>query len=108
MGKKEQHALLSQLQRLMLHIIKWFSQKEKRSKSWINSIEDARDKIDDIQRDRPSLNRNFIRKCWDTVFNKAKRGAEAEMGKKTDITHLTEKQVFEEDYKLKNNNKKKK
>uniref|UniRef100_UPI0035935A0F DUF29 family protein n=1 Tax=Thiocapsa sp. TaxID=2024551 RepID=UPI0035935A0F len=42
LSRSEKRALKSQLVRLMLHIIKWQAQPERRSLSWIASIEDAR------------------------------------------------------------------
>ncbi len=100
MGKKEERALKNQLIRLMQHIIKWFSQPTKRSKSWVNSINNARDEISDIKEDNPRFTQNFLQSIWHIVFKKATKRAEAEMGKKSEIEELTEKQVFEDEYKL--------
>jgi hypothetical protein len=45
MGRTEKRAVKSQLIRLMLHIIKWKCQPEKRSASWTISIRSARREI---------------------------------------------------------------
>ena len=45
LSRSEKRALKSQLVRLMLHIIKWQSQPERRSSSWVASIKDARDEM---------------------------------------------------------------
>lgn len=100
LSRSEKRALKSQLVRLMLHIIKWQSQPERRSLSWIVGIKDAREEIADIQEETPSLNNNVVEELWDRVFIIAKRDAQAEMGKKSPITALSWQAVFEDDYEL--------
>jgi hypothetical protein len=100
LSRSEKRALKSQLIRLMLHIIKWHSQPERRSLSWVASIQDARDEIIDIQEETPSLNENAIKELWDKVFVIANRDAAAEMHKKSTVTSLSWQEVFEEDYDL--------
>ncbi len=100
LSRSEKRALKSQLIRLMLHIIKWQSQPERRSLSWIASIKDAREEIADIQEETPSLNNNVIEELWDKVFIIAKRDAQAEMGKKSAVMALSWQAVFEDDYEL--------
>ena len=98
MSRSERQAVKSQLTRLMMHIIKWKTQPDKRSRSWIISILDARDAIEESQEEMPSLNREFIKSLWDQCFIKAKRKAEAEMNCKSNISFLTWEEVFEEQY----------
>lgn len=86
--------------RLMLHIIKWQSQPERRSLSWVASIRDAREEIADIQEETPSLNENVVKELWDKVFIIANRDAQAEMGKKSVVTSLSWQAVFDDDYDL--------
>jgi hypothetical protein len=45
LGNEQIHALESQYQRLMLHLLKWQFQPERRSSSWDISITDARSQI---------------------------------------------------------------
>lgn len=98
MSRSERQAVKSQLTRLMMHIIKWKIQPDKRSRSWIIFILDARDAIEESQEEMPSLNREFIELLWDQCFVKAKRKAEAEMNFKSNISSLTWQEVFEDDY----------
>jgi hypothetical protein len=98
MGRSEKRAVISQLTRLMLHIIKWKSQSEKRSASWVISIRSARREISDSQEEMPSLNREFLESIWDKCFTSAKQDARDEMGKKPEITALTWEEVFAENY----------
>ncbi|SJM96538.1 DUF29 domain-containing protein [Crenothrix polyspora] len=98
LSRSEKRALKSQMVRLMLHIIKWQSQPERRSLSWVASIRDAREEIADIQEETPSLNDNAIKELWDKVFIIAKRDAQAEMSKKSNVTSLSWQAVFDDDY----------
>lgn len=59
MGRSEKRGVSSQLTRLMLHVIKWKCQPEKRSASWVISIRSARREIAESQQEMPSLNRDF-------------------------------------------------
>lgn len=101
LSRSEKRALKSQLIRLMLHIIKWHSQPERRSLSWVASIKDARDEIADIQEETPSLNDHVIKELWEKAFVIAHRDAQAEMHKKSVVTALSWHEVFDVDYDLK-------
>ncbi|CAN1210277.1 DUF29 domain-containing protein [Tumidithrix helvetica PCC 7403] len=98
MGRSEKRAVSSQLTRLMLHIIKWNCQPEKRSASWVISIRSARREIANSQGEMPSLNREFLESIWDKCFTDAKQDARDEMGKKPEITTLSWFEVFEQTY----------
>ena len=100
LSRSEKRALKSQLVRLMLHIIKWQSQPERRSWSWVASIKDARDEIADIQEENPSLNDKVIESLWDKAFVMAKRDAEAEIGKKSDVQSVSWQETFVDEYEL--------
>jgi hypothetical protein len=100
LSRSEKRALKSQLVRLMLHIIKWQTQPERRSLGWIASIEDARDEIVDIREETPSLNEKVVQELWTRAFIIAKRDAEAQMGRRTKIETLTWTEVFETVYSL--------
>ena len=87
--RSEKRALKSQLIRLMLHIIKWQSQPERRSLNWIASIKDTREEIADIQEETPSLDNSVIEELWDKAFIISNRDAQAEMRKKPTVTALS-------------------
>jgi len=91
---------------LMMHIIKWKTQPERRSRGWIASINSARREIEEIQEETPSLNRAVIKGMWDKCFKAAKEDAEGEMNKTPSIEKLTWSQVFEHDYELNGNDEK--
>jgi Domain of unknown function DUF29 len=98
-SRKNKKSLGSQLVRLMMHIIKWLTQSWKRTKSWYDSIKSARDEIDDLLNANPSL-KSQIDSLIEDNFEKAKKEAEEEMGIDTQITELSRKQLFEDEYKL--------
>ena len=88
MGRAERHALSSQLRRLMIHILKWKYQPEKRSTSWVRTIVNARQEIKEIQEYMPSLNRDYVESVWQRTMSAAVEGAKAEM-------NLSRKDIFE-------------
>ena len=98
MGRSEKREVSSQLTQLMLHVIKWKCQSEKRSASWVISIRSARREIAESQREMPSLNREFLNSIWDKCFAAAKQDARDEMGKKAEITALSWEDIFEQNY----------
>ncbi len=98
LSRSDKRALKSQLVRLMIHIIKWKSQPERRSFSWVASIKDAREEITDIQEETPSLTNQVIQDMWNRCLHIAIRDAQGEMNKKTDIKALSWKEVFEDNY----------
>ena len=104
MGRTEKRAVKTQLIRLMLHVIKWKCQPEKRTSSWAISIRSARREIGESQEEMPSLNRNFIESIWDKSFENAVKDAEDEMGKKCRLTSLSWLEFFEEEYILPKDN----
>ncbi|MGF1615233.1 MAG: DUF29 domain-containing protein [Gammaproteobacteria bacterium] len=55
LGKSERRGIASQLTRLLLHLLKWQYQPQRRSDSWLDSITDARLQIELTLKDSPSL-----------------------------------------------------
>ena len=55
LGKSERRGITSQLTRLLLHLLKWQYQPQRRSESWLDSITDARTQIELAIADSPSL-----------------------------------------------------
>ncbi len=67
LGKSERRELDSRLRELMMHLIKWHWQPERRGNSWLISISKQRDGIRDVLDDSPSLNSNLANvacKAW--------------------------------------------
>ena len=55
LGNRHRDALESQLTKLLMHLLKWQFQPEKRSNSWQSSIREARKQIDRLIRKHPVL-----------------------------------------------------
>jgi len=74
LGKRDRRAVVSQLIRLLLHLLKWQYQPQRRSDSWLDSITDARIQIELAFEDSPSL-RNYLAEQVDTSYQRARRQA---------------------------------
>lgn len=98
LSRSERRALKSYLVQLMVHIIKWRTQPDRRSRSWAASIANARLEIRDIQEETPSLSDDVIRSMWDECFSRARRQAEGEMNQRSAVKALTRKQLFDQEY----------
>ena len=55
MGKSQQHAIASHLRNLLMHLLKWHFQPDKQCNSWKYTIRNARQEIDDVVQENPSL-----------------------------------------------------
>jgi hypothetical protein len=100
MSQDSKHALKSQLGRLMMHVLKWTMQPEKRSGSWAVSIDDAREQIGYLMESKPSLTRRYVESIWNDVFRKATRRAELETQVRSTVESLDWQVVFEAEYSL--------
>ncbi len=97
--RSDKRALRSQLTRLMMHIIKWQIQPERRSRSWLITIENARIEIEEILEEEPHL-KPQVSKLWDKCLNAANRLAKKETGIKHNLNTLTQEEVFKTEYSL--------
>lgn len=55
LGRRERDAIESQLTRLLMHLLKWHYQPEKRTRSWLLTIKDARRQIAKLRSKYPVL-----------------------------------------------------
>jgi hypothetical protein len=74
LGKSERRAIASQLTRLLLHLLKWEYQPQRRSDSWLDSITDARTQIELAIADSPSL-KSYPAQELEASYQKALRQA---------------------------------
>jgi Domain of unknown function DUF29 len=81
LGRSEQRELGSYFQVLLMHLLKWDYQPEKRTRSWETTIVNCRDQIQDCLEDMPSLGRNFQDLAWiEKYYRRARREAAKESG----------------------------
>jgi Domain of unknown function DUF29 len=74
LGKSERRGIASQLTRLLLHLLKWQYQPQRRSDSWLDSITDARTQIELAIEDSPSL-RGYPAEQLEESYQRARRQA---------------------------------
>ncbi|MEM7065304.1 MAG: DUF29 domain-containing protein [Cyanobacteria bacterium P01_B01_bin.77] len=74
LGKSDRRGIASQLIRLILHLLKWQYQPQRRSDIWLDSITDARTQIELAIEDSPSL-RNYPAEQLKRVYTRARRQA---------------------------------
>ena len=99
--RADKRALESHLIRVMQHVIKWKMQPERRSRSWMRTIRNARKEIRKLQQDSPSLTDQLIReRLWDDCLDSAIGEAEGDMDCDVPPLPLTWQEVFEDEYRL--------
>ncbi|MBW4615723.1 MAG: DUF29 domain-containing protein [Desmonostoc vinosum HA7617-LM4] len=79
LGKSERRAIVSQLTRLLLHLLKWQYQPQRRSDSWLDSITDARTQIELAIQDSPSL-KSYPTEQVKESYQRARRQAAKQTG----------------------------
>lgn len=87
LARRDKKALRSYLRVLLLHLLKWQFQPNKRSPSWSASIANARIEIEDILSDSPSL-KDYLPQVFDKAYANARTLAAKETG--IDILALPE------------------
>jgi hypothetical protein len=79
LGISDEHAITRQLQRLLLHLLKWQYQPTRRTPSWRRSILQARDAIHDRIDRSPSL-RAYPLQRLPLAYRRARRDAAGDTG----------------------------
>lgn len=82
LGKSERRGIASQLTRLLLHLLKWQYQPQRRSDSWLDSITDARTQIELAIEDSPSLGRypaEQLQGCYERARRQAAKQTNLEI-----------------------------
>ena len=79
MGNSNKRGVVSQLSRLIAHLLKWEYQPALRSNSWKNTIDSSRIEITDFFADSPSL-KNEVSLKFEVAYQKALRTASNETG----------------------------
>lgn len=79
MGKRDRQRFKSNLIILLMHLLKWDFQAEKRSGSWESTIIKHRRRIVDDLKDSPSL-KSYLDTILASAYNTARQRAKAETG----------------------------
>ncbi|MEH2409465.1 DUF29 domain-containing protein [Nostoc sp.] len=79
LGKSEQRGIASQLIRLLLHLLKWQYQSQRRSDSWLDSLTDSRTQIELAIEDSPSL-KSYPTEQLEKSYQRARRQAAKQTG----------------------------
>ena len=79
LGIADERAITSQLQRLLIHLLKWCYQPTHRSPSWDTTIDQARDRITDRIVRSPSLH-DYPAQRLPLAYRRARRQAAKETG----------------------------
>lgn len=77
MSRSERRSLMSNLIVVLLHLLKWQFQPERRSSSWAGSIVEHRRRIQEVLDESPSL-RLYFEKIFAEAYSAALRQAKAE------------------------------
>lgn len=79
MGKSERKAIRSNLRILLMHLLKYKYQPEKRSNSWLFTMREHRQRLQDSFRDSPSL-KPYCQEIFNDCYRDARELASDETG----------------------------
>ncbi len=79
LGKSDRRELKSRLEVLLMHILKWQYQPSMRTGSWTGTINEQRDRIEDLLMESPSL-KSLVLEFLPDSYRRARRNAIAETG----------------------------
>ena len=79
MGKREKRYIYSNLKILLMHLLKYYYQPEKRSNSWRLTIEEHRQRIKEALEDSPSL-KIYLKDSFNKAYQDARKLATKETG----------------------------
>jgi len=101
MTRSDKREIFNRLKVLIMHLLKCKYQPQKKTRSWVKTINEQRDQIELVLADSPSLRPYLISKLQE-CYQKAKRDA-VEETKLTDATFptdcpFTEEQILDSEY----------
>ncbi len=101
MGRSEKHALTSNLRVLLMHLLKYKYQPQKRTNSWKYTIREHRKRLQKLLKDSPSLYRYFI-EMFDESYQDARELAADETGMSIDrfpeTSPFSQEETLDSDY----------
>jgi hypothetical protein len=101
MGNSDKRETFSRLKVLIMHLLKWKYQPEKRTSSWLNTIDEQREQLELILKNSPSL-KPYFQKILSDCYQKAIRAAVNETNLPRKIFPMecpfTQEQILNENY----------
>jgi hypothetical protein len=101
LGRSQKRAIRSNLGVLLLHLIKWTYQSERRKGGWESSITEHRDRLREELDDSPSL-RSYAEELLEDQYRKARRYAADQMRRSArsipESCPFTMRQLLDPDY----------
>ena len=79
LGKSDRQEVLSRLENLVLHLLKLQYQPGKRSPSWVGSVQEARNRLEDLLEQSPSL-KPYAAECLPRAYVRARNQALRQTG----------------------------
>ena len=70
-GKRDKRELRSRLIVLLMHLLKWKYQPQKRSESWLSTISEQRVSLEELLEDSPSLQPSLV-EVFEAYYQKAR------------------------------------
>ena len=101
MGKSEKRAMESRLEVLLMHLLKWQVQQDRRSQSWQRTIRDQRRRLDRLLQENPSP-KSLLAESIADVYPSAVIAAANETGldedRFPDACPYTDRQIFDREF----------
>ena len=101
MGNSDKRETFSRLKVLLMHLLKWKYQPQKRTSSWLNTIDEQREQLELILKNSPSL-KPYFQEILSDCYQKAIRAAvnETNLPRKTFPIEcpFTPEQILDSDY----------
>lgn len=100
MGKNLKRSLESYATNLLLHLLKWRFQSNRRSASWINSIDESRDQLQKLLKFNPSLQPYYLSnlpECYQKACTRARNQTGLTLNTFPPINPWTSEQILDDD-----------
>ncbi|MGF1480850.1 MAG: DUF29 domain-containing protein [Cyanophyceae cyanobacterium] len=94
LGRNDKRAVVSNARIVILHLLKWAYEPQRRSRSWLSSIGEHRNRLAELFEESPSLQRIYTEE-FEKAYQRARKQAVLETG--LDIKSFPERSPFTSD-----------
>ncbi len=101
MGRSEKRSIESNLRVLLMHLLKYKYQPEKRSSSWKSTIREHRNRLQTLLEESPSLNRyldEVFNKCYQKARELASDETEMRIDRFPETSPFTQEEILDPGY----------